>query len=385
MTAPEAKTIELLDKLIAFDTVSERSNRDLIEFVRDFLADHGVESQVFNNESGTKANLLATIGRGNGGLMLAGHSDVVPVDGQDWSSDPFTMTKRDEKLFGRGTCDMKGFLAVALSLVPEIVQREAKAPVHLAFTYDEEIGCFGAAELASQLAAMPARPSFAIIGEPTSMQVVNGHKGKLSVDCRVRGAQCHSAFVDDGVNAVEVAARLIARLGDMQRDAKNSGPIDDRFAPPFTTIHTGLVAGGVARNIVPGDCRFEFEVRNLPGVDPMDVLRELEAYAKSDLLPAMYAVETATAIEFDLQSNIPALTPRDEDPFERRVLAVAGTNRPGKVSFATEAGLYQESGIATIVCGPGDIAKAHKADEFVSLDQLAKCESFLRQVVATFD
>jgi acetylornithine deacetylase len=313
--------------------------------------------------------------------MLAGHSDVVPVEGQDWRSDPFTATRRDGRIYGRGACDMKGFIAVALALVPEIAGEPLARPVHLAFTYDEEIGCFGGAALAEVIARMDRPPAFCVVGEPTGMKVVGGHKGKLSIDGHVRGAECHSAYNDRGVNAVEIAAEIVARFRALQKRLVAEGPKDPRFDPPFTTIHTGLMTGGTARNIVPRDCRFEVEIRNLPGDDPMDLLRAVEAGTVEPLLREMHKIAAGTGIRLDVQSCIPALAPADPDETVRQALRLSGTNRPGVVSFATEAGLYQRAGVPAIVCGPGDIAQAHRPDEYVAIEQLETCAEFLRGMI----
>ncbi|MGE0652907.1 MAG: acetylornithine deacetylase [Alphaproteobacteria bacterium] len=377
--------LDLLTRLIGYDSVSERSNLALIEFVADYLSGYGVDAQVYKDKSGGKANLFATIGpQMSGGLMLAGHSDVVPVEGQDWSSDPFRAESRRGRIYGRGACDMKGFIAVALALVPELAGTTLTRPVHLAFTYDEEIGCFGGAALAEVIARMDHRPGFCIVGEPTGMKVVGGHKGKLSIDGHVRGAECHSAYNDRGVNAVEIAAEIVARFRALQKRLVVDGTKDERFNPPFTTIHTGVISGGVARNIVPRDCRFEVEIRNLPDDDPMDLLRTVKADTLESLLKEMHKVAADTSIRLDVQSCIPALAPTEPDEIGRQALRLSGTNRPGVVSFATEAGLYQRAGVPVIVCGPGNIAQAHRPDEYVTVEQLEKCADFLRGMVGNF-
>ncbi|MQA64321.1 MAG: acetylornithine deacetylase [Alphaproteobacteria bacterium] len=374
--------LDLLARLIGYDSVSARPNLALIGFIADYLSGFGIEGKILKDATGSKANLLATIGpQASGGLMLAGHTDVVPVEGQDWRSDPFTATRRDGRVYGRGACDMKGFISVALSLVPELARATLTRPVHLAFTYDEEIGCFGGAALAEIIARMDHPPGFCIVGEPTGMKVVSGHKGKLSIDGHVRGAECHSAYNDRGVNAVEIAAEIVARFRTLQKRLATEGTRDERFDPPFTTVHTGVMSGGVARNIVPRDCRFEVEIRNLPGDDPMDLLHAIEAETVEHLRVEMRRVSPDTSIRLDVQSCIPALAPGDPDEIVRQALRLSGTNRPGVVSFATEAGLYQRAGVPAIVCGPGDIAQAHRPDEYVAVEQLEKCEAFLRGMI----
>lgn len=376
--------LDLLGRLVAFDTVSSRSNLDLIAYVSEVLALSGIQAEIMTDRSGGKANLVATIGpRVPGGLMLAGHTDVVPTDGGEWSSDPFSADIRGDRVYGRGTADMKGFIAVVLSLVPEIAAMALDFPVHIALTYDEEIGCFGAAELAPVLAGMTAKPGFCIVGEPTGMAIVNGHKGKLSLDCRIRGHQAHSAHNDRGVNAVEIGAELVARLRAVQRRVAYDGPRDARFDPPYTTIHTGLMTGGTARNIVPHDCRFEAEIRNLPGQDPGALLAELEDFARG-LEPEMQKISSTSGIDIDVQSDIPSLAPSETGELLRMALAESRANGPDVVSFATEAGLYQKAGMEVIVCGPGDIRDAHRPDEFVTIDQLARCRTFLLGLVRAF-
>lgn len=378
-------TIELLRRLVGFDTVSHKSNLELIDFVRNYLFDLGVESTLIHDDGGGKANLYATLGAADRpGLLLAGHTDVVPVDDQDWSSDPFELVERDDKLFARGACDMKGFIAAALALAPEFLARESGLPVHFAFTFDEEVGCFGAQRLVEHFAHLPVRPAACIVGEPTSMRVVNGHKGKVSCRCEVLGLEGHSAHTDKAVNAVEAAAELVARLRAIARRLRSDGPFDDSFDPPYTTVHTGTIEGGTALNIVPRSCAFDFEIRNLPGQDPGDVIAELKDFAEHTLTPEMHAVSPETGFSWLKSSLIPALAPASDYEILDRAMALTGDNAPGRISFATEAGLYQEAAIPAIVCGPGDIAQAHRPDEFVARDQITRCEDFLRAIVARY-
>ncbi len=382
----ESDVRSLMKSLIGFDTVSSNSNLALIEFISHYLGGHGVVAELIEDPTGEKADLLATIGAdGPGGLLLAGHTDVVPVEGQAWTSDPFTLRESDGRLFGRGTCDMKGFVAVALSLVPELTQAGLTRPVHLAFTYDEETGCFGGAALARHLRQLDYLPSKCVVGEPTGMAVVNGHKGKLSVDCHVHGAEGHSAYIDKGVNAVEIGAEIVSRLRAMQAKILADGPFDDRFDPPYSTIHTGLMQGGIARNIIPKDCRFEFEIRNLPNHDPAEFLADLQDFVKDSLLSDMQKVAPDSGIDLEIQSNIPGLQPDDETEVLALALQLTGTNAPDYISFTTEAGLYQDAGVPTIVCGPGHIAQAHRPDEYVAIEQLALCQEFLRDIIAAND
>lgn len=381
-TAP-SDSVALLRRLISFDTTSRNSNLALIEFLRDSLADHGVDSALYRDAGGGKANLYATLGPADvGGLMLSGHTDVVPVDGQDWSSDPFAMREETGLLYGRGACDMKGFIAVVMALLPMLKRHDLRRPVHFAFTFDEEVGCLGARQLAMQLREMPVRPAFCLIGEPTGMHVVNGHKGRLAMRCHVHGKEGHSAMPEQACNAVESAAEIISRLRALARRLRDEGPYEAGFEPPYTTVHTGLVQGGTALNIVPRDCSFDFEIRNIPSQDPLGLFEELRRQAVEQLLPDMRKVAPQADIRFEELSRAPGLLPNDDDALLRLALAASGDNIAQKVSFGTEAGLYQGADIPTIVCGPGHIAHAHKPDEYVSLEQIARCEAFVTRLIS---
>jgi acetylornithine deacetylase len=380
---PTGSSVEMLHRLVAFDTTSRGSNLALIAFVRDHLGRCGVASELVFDETGHKANLYAKLGpREAGGIMLSGHTDVVPVDGQEWHSDPFRVVARDGRLYGRGTADMKGFLAVILALLPEIVGRPLRIPIHLAFSYDEEVGCRGVRRLIPAIAARPDRPAFCIVGEPTEMRPVIGHKGKRSFRCHVRGFECHSALAHQGVNAVEAAAELVAELKRMARKKRDEGPFEPDYVPPYTTIHTGTIRGGTALNIVPKDCTFDFEFRLLPRDDPEAPMRELIAFAEAHVLPEMRAICPHSGIRFEELSSFPGLDTAADAEVTRLVAALSGAGDAGKVSFGTEAGLFQQAGIPTVICGPGAIAQAHKPDEFIELDQIAHCERFLRRLFA---
>ncbi|HLF58749.1 MAG TPA: acetylornithine deacetylase [Alphaproteobacteria bacterium] len=382
MTRPSDTTIELIRRLVGFDTVSRKSNRELIGFVRDYLADLGIDSRLVPDATGAKANLFATIGpAGKPGVVLSGHTDVVPVDGQDWSSDPFTAVETDGKLFGRGTADMKSFLAVALALAPEMAERDFATPISLAFSYDEEIGCVGVRGLLAALADMKIKPQACIVGEPTGMKVVTGHKGKAAMRCAVRGYACHSAMAPYGVNAVEVAAEIVSHLRTMGRRLRNDGPFDSAFDPPFGTVHTGVIAGGTALNIVPSDCSFDFEFRTLPGQRAADFVAEIKDFAARRLLPEMQAVSPAAGFAFEELSGFPGLDTPEHSEVAELAKSLSGSNVTQKVSFGTEAGLYHEAGIPAVVCGPGNIAQAHKPDEYVDFDQVARCEAFMRRLM----
>ena len=382
MQAPSAASVEMIRRLVSFDTTSRDSNLELIGWVRAYLAGHGVASELVPDETGRKANLFATIGPADRpGLVLSGHTDVVPIDGQEWSSDPFALVERDGRLFGRGTCDMKSFVAVALALVPEIKASARATPIHLAFSYDEEVGCIGVRRLLAELARRPVKPWACIVGEPTSMKPVRAHKGKVSERARVRGFECHSSLAPQGVNAVQVAAELVALVARMGRRFAADGPFDREFDVPHTTAHVGVIHGGTALNIVPRDCWFDFEFRHLPGDDPDALLAAVHAHAADELEPAMRAIHADTGIGFEPLSTIPGLATAEDSEIVQLAKAATGANATGKVAFGTEAGLFEGIGIPTVVCGPGSIDQAHKPDEFVALDQVALCEQFLRRVL----
>lgn len=371
----------MIRRLVGFDTTSRESNLALIDFIRNYLDSQGIASELTFDDSGRKANLFATIGpEGVGGIMLSGHTDVVPVDGQRWESDPFTATLRDERLYGRGTADMKSFIGVALAFVPEFRRHALKLPVHLAFSYDEEVGCIGVRRLIAQFAGRTVKPRACVVGEPTGMRPVTGHKGKTSMRCRVHGVESHSALAHKGVNAVEAAAELVAYLKGMARRLRHNGPHDHDFEPPYTTVHTGTIHGGTALNIVPKECIFDFEFRNLPADNATALAEEVRNFAETTLLPEMREVDPDTGFEFKELTKFPGFAIGADTEITQLALALSGANSTGKVSFGTEAGLFYEAGIPTIICGPGSIEQAHRPDEFISLDQIARCETFMRRL-----
>lgn len=377
----EVSSRALLETLIGFATVSRDSNLALIEFIRDYLARHGVQSELFHNDERTKANLFATIGpQHRGGVVLSGHTDVVPVDGQPWTVEPFRLVEKEGRLYGRGTADMKGFIAAVLAAVPDFVSRDLKMPVHLAFSYDEEIGCLGVRPMLAEIAKRPHKPVLCLIGEPTGLKPVLGHKGKLAMRCCVKGAPCHSAYAPYGVNAIQYAARLIQRLEEIGERLADPVHHDARFDPPYSTVQTGVIKGGRALNIVPAECEFDFEVRALPGFDANRVANELQRYADSDLLPKMHAVKADTGVRLLPLSAYPGLaTPPDSDA-ARLLAMLSGSAEFGTVAFGTEGGLFNEVGIPTVVCGPGSMEQGHKPDEFVSVEQLDGCDAMLRRL-----
>lgn len=372
---------EWLAELVAFPTVSRESNLALIECVRAYLNSLGVACWIDYNAGRTKANLFASIGpQDRGGVLLSGHTDVVPVDGQAWSLPPFELTEREGRLYGRGTADMKGYIACVLALVPRLLEKPLRLPVHLALSYDEEVGCLGVRSLLAELQRRPNRPRLCIIGEPTELKPVLGHKGKLAMRCQVHGAACHSAYAPQGVNAIEYAARLIGRLGEIGQRLAEPQRFDARFDPPYSTVQTGLIQGGRALNIVPAECQFDFEVRALPADDPQAVADELRAYAEAELLPQMRARSAASAICFEELSAYPGLATDPHGEAAELLAHLCGRSDFGTVAFGTEGGLFDAAGIPTVVCGPGSMDQGHKPDEFVTQQQLDGCDAMLARL-----
>ena len=373
---------DVLKALVAFDTTSRESNLQLIEFVRDYLASCDVPCELIYNQQRSKANLFATIGpTDKPGIVLSGHTDVVPVDGQPWTVPPFELTERDGKVYGRGTADMKGYIACVLALVPSLVSTSLRLPVHIALSYDEEVGCLGVRSLLAELEQRPVKPMLCIIGEPTELKPVLGHKGKLAIRCDIHGHACHSAYAPLGVNAIEYAAELIGELGRIGTRLKAPEHHDARFDPPFSTVQTGMIGGGKALNIVPADCRFDFEIRALPSHDPNDVARDLKTYAEQHVLPRMRAVSDRSEIRFSELSAYPGLATDAHSEAAELIAAFCGSRAFGTVAFGTEGGLFDAAGIPTVVCGPGSMDQGHKPDEFVSLDQLNACDAMLQRML----
>lgn len=383
MTAPQIFTPrEMIEKLISFDTTSYLSNLALVEFVENYLASHGVTSRRVMNEDGTKANLFATLGDETqpGGIVLSGHTDVVPVEGQDWSSDPFRVREADGKLFGRGTSDMKSFIAIALAFVPAFLKGGPKIPVHFALSYDEEVGCLGVRPMIDSIIRTLPRPQIVIVGEPSSMKVVNAHKGIQSYQTTVTGLEFHSSQTHLGVSAIQYAAELISFLMRLAEEMRERGDPSGRFSPPFTTINVGTIRGGTALNIIPRKCSFLWEYRSLPDADPSEIITRFNEFAESNVLPQMRAIFPEARIETVTRAQSPGLAPRDGEPGETLVMKLARCNAAEAVSYNTEAGLFQLADIPTVVCGPGDIAQAHKPDEFISLSQVKECEAFMQRL-----
>ncbi|KQZ01421.1 acetylornithine deacetylase [Pseudolabrys sp. Root1462] len=380
---PSPSSLEILRRLVGFDTTSRGSNLALIEFVEGYLGNLGVVSERVYDATGEKANLWATIGPADvPGIILSGHTDVVPVDGQEWQSDPFDLTERDGRLYGRGACDMKGFLACVLAAVPSALSRDLARPIHLAFSYDEEVGCIGVMRLLDALKARPNRPRYCIVGEPTSMEVVVGHKAKRSVRATVTGRACHSSLAPQGVNAVEYAALLIAKLRSIGARLASQGKRDETYDVPVTTAHTGKIAGGTALNIVPDRCRFEFEFRVMPGEDPDALVEEIISYARDTLEPEMRTIAPETGIAFEVFAAVPGIETAPDGELTHLVQRFAGSNGYAKVAYGTEAGRFKEMlGIETVICGPGRIAEAHRPDEYIEVAQLKRCDAFLASLI----
>ncbi len=384
MPAPRFTSTDMLAKLVAFDTTSRNSNLELIGFVQDYLSAYGVASTLVHDETGQKANLWATIGPDvAGGVVLSGHTDVVPVDGQPWETDPFVLTDRgDGRLYGRGTCDMKAFSAVALAMLPDFVAAPLKTPVHLALSYDEEVGCIGVHGLIDHIRKIGARPRLAVIGEPTMMRVVDAHKSIRSYSVTITGHEAHSSNVHKGVSAVMVAAELIGKISQIGERLRATGDSTNRFDPPFSTSIANTISGGTAQNILARDCRFTFEIRGLPQDDLDKAFEEFRSFAMETVLPRMRAAADTADIVIKRRAYSPPLKADPGSDAESFVMALAERNAAEAVSYGTEAGIFQEAGIPAIVCGPGDIAQAHQPNEFLDKAQIPLCEAFMRRLIA---
>jgi len=373
---------EMIAALVAFDTTSHISNLALIRFVEDYLKSHGVESTLVFNHDASKANLIATIGPDGttGGVVLSGHSDVVPVDGQDWSTDPFNVVEKDGRLYGRGTCDMKGFLGTALALVPEFLERGLETPVHIILTHDEETDCSGAAHLVRALPEAGLAPSIVIIGEPTEMRIANAHKGQYTIETNIVGCEAHSSVPQLGVNAIDIGARLIGHLASLSREFKSLPFCLEGVDPPHTTINVGAINGGQQFNIVPAECRFEWDIRAAPGHDVAEIIRRFNRYA-DELITEYRDAFPGVGVHTEITAANAPFMREDDSPAETLVKSLAGTNEAGAVAFGTEAPCYQQAGMSVVVFGPGSIAQAHKPDEFIAIEQIDACTSFMRRLM----
>ncbi|MES3004084.1 MAG: acetylornithine deacetylase [Pseudomonadota bacterium] len=382
-TTVSPRALELARTLVRMNTVSANSNLELIHFVRDEFARLGVRSRLTYNAEKTKANLFATLGEGKpAGVILSGHTDTVPWDGQDWSGDPLGAEVRDGRLYGRGSADMKSFIAITVAHAEEFLKSNAPFAVHCAFSYDEEVGCFGVRGLIADMREAGINPLACIVGEPTSMVPAIAHKGVYRYKCCVRGKEAHSSLTPQSVNAIEMAARLVGKVRDMAEGFERDEPRYEGFDVPFSTASVGQFHGGIADNVVPRDAEFRYEFRDLPTADAARMQQQVVEHARS-LEPAMQAVAPGTGFRFETICEIPSFLGSEADAVTRLAKRLAGEQRTTLVAFGTEAGIFKGSGIPTVVCGPGSIVQAHQPDEFVALDQLARCEAFMRGLAAT--
>ena len=385
-------SIDWLTRLIAFDTVSRHSNLALIEDAQRYCEQLGLTVDLTFNNAKNKANLFVTVPAGknadkvNNGLVLSGHTDVVPVDGQDWTSEPFSATIRGDKLYGRGACDMKGFIACALTLLPKAVQLsnsgQLRRPLHLALSFDEEIGCLGAPLILADLKARGIIPDYCIVGEPTNMAMVVAHKGIAVYRCRVHGKSAHSSLTATGVNAISYASRLIGYVDTLAEEISHRDDNDVLFDVPYSTLSVGTIQGGTATNIVPNLCEFTFDYRNLPHMTQDDILAPIQEKV-AELTAQMQARAPETGIELMQEESVPAMTDNDSGELQALIAALTGDDKRHKVAYATEGGQFTNSGIPTIICGPGSIEQAHKADEYVALNEIERCDSFLQRLLAS--
>ena len=379
MNETHTRTLTMLQSLIGFDTTSRASNLALIDFVCDYLATQQIVAECIFNTDRSKANILACIGpQVTGGIMLSGHTDVVPVDGQQWSYPPFTLTTEQGRHYGRGTADMKGFLACMLAILPDIDRTRLQRPLWLALSYDEEVGCLGVHSLLESLAQREVKPEICLVGEPTSMQPVNGHKGKVALRCNVTGHACHSAYAPQGVNAINYATDVIQFI--IQRDRQLASTVNPAFDPPFSTLHVGTLCGGEALNIVPNHCQFDMELRYLPEQSPEPLIDEIKNYARSTLVPMMRQRSSESDIQFIPLAAYPGLFVEESNPWLQQLLRWTEHANPHTVAFGSEAGLFAQQGITTMVCGPGSMAQGHKPDEYVEDDQLRQCLTLLGKI-----
>jgi acetylornithine deacetylase len=384
---PSVASRAMIERLIGFNTVSRESNLGLIEWVRDYLQGFGATSRLTHDATGKKANLFATLGDSKKpGLILSGHTDVVPVDGQSWDTDPFQAVERDGKLYARGSADMKGFIGIILAQAPKFLaalnDNRLDAPLHYSLSYDEEVGCIGVRGLIRDLEEHNIRPAGCVVGEPTSMQPIIAHKGTHRFRCAVHGREAHSSYVTHGVNAIEYAARLVVFIRQIADRLAQIETRDYGFTVPYSTLSTGVIHGGIAANVVPKDCVFHFDMRTLPNTSPESLHREISAYADS-LAREMKTVDEQSGIDLTWLSQTAGLAAAETDSIVQWAMQLSRQTQVGKVSYGTEAGLFQKMGVPTVICGPGDIAQAHRPNEFVTLDQLAQCENFVDRILET--
>ena len=373
------KSLSVIENLVGFETVSRDSNLPLIDFVQNFLYDHGVDSRRVPSADGRKSNLIATVGPlESGGVVLSGHTDVVPVDGQDWSRDPYSFHRRGERWYGRGSCDMKGFIGIALSLVPQM--SNLRRPIHFALSYDEEVGCLGAPDMIEVIREELPDPAGVIVGEPTSMAAVTAHKGIVGLQTTVRGYEAHSSQTHRGVSAVMTAARLVSHLEQLAHGLYEKTPPDNGFEPHATSVHVGVIHGGTALNIISGECQFTWDIRNIPGDDPQALIDHFEDFCRDEVLPGMRARHQACSIKTEVLACAPAFDDSNSSILGL-VQALSGRNETYKVAYGTEAGQYQGAGFPTVLCGPGSIDQAHQPDEYIEASEVEAGERFLQALV----
>lgn len=381
MQRPGSSVADILDALVSFDTTSSRTNIPLILWVENYLRGHGVASYLVPTADGEKASLFATIGPQDvAGIALSGHTDVVPVDGQKWDTDPFQLTQKDGRYYGRGTSDMKGFLACVLAAVPQFKSAALKKPIHIAFSYDEEIGCLGVRPMIAEMGTRLPLPRVVIVGEPTDMRVVDAHKGPVRWQVDIAGRAAHSSMSHLGVNAIMVAGQILGELARIEADLW-ADLQDPRFEPPYPTLQVTTIEGGTASNIVPVSCRFGFEVRSMPGLDVEAIEKRVQRFIERECLPAMRAVAPEAGITVARTNYVPPFGSKPGSEAVALALLLAGQNETFAVSYATEAGLFQDAGAPSVVCGPGNIAQAHTANEWVAISELVKCSQFLEKLL----
>lgn len=377
----QSDCINLLEQLIAFDTTSSESNLDLIKFIQSYLDELGIEHRLTFNAENTKANLWATIGPAvAGGIVLSGHTDVVPVAGQQWSSDPFQMQEREGRIYGRGTCDMKGFVACALAHATQFKARDLKVPIHFAFSYDEEVGCIGVKGLINDVCANLPLPRAVIVGEPTSMKIIGGNKGGRSYETVITGVDGHSSLPQLGANAILAANKIISKLVEVQQRLIDDAEPDNGFVPPYTSLDLGLISGGTASNIIPARCAFSWGFRTLPLEDMDAIEKEVLDYISQHVEPDLKAISTSTSITTTIRSDVPALQPDEHSAAEQVVRHLSRLNESGRVSYGTEAGHFQRAGIPGVIFGPGSIEQAHLPDEYIDVSQMHECSDFLSRL-----
>ena len=379
----EKLSIKILKDLISFDTTSYKSNLDLIKYIEIYLDQYNIKSHLIFDSTGKKANLYATIGNNkNEGIMLSGHTDVVPAIESNWGTNPFNLVEQNNKLYGRGTADMKSFIALVLSRIPKIINSNLSKSIHLAFSYDEEVGCVGVHRLIDLLKNTEFKPTLCIVGEPTNMEVVIGHKGKCGHEVEIKGLACHSGKAPLGVNAINYASKLISFISDLAKEKSYNGPFDNDYEIPYTTLHTGVISGGTVINIVPEFCKFEFEIRYLEEDKPEEIIKKIKAYSNEFLIPEMHKISKKTGINFKEKISYPGLSLHENSELVKLTKDLLNNKKHKKVIFGTEGGLFQEKlNIPTVICGPGSINQAHKSDEYISKKQLFKGGIFLDDLI----